>query len=186
MSKRLPCWAAFGRATSERLFSGQCMCQALSVSSAMADGRANSKEDDALPAAAAAVRGADVEAAAAAALDRDAEHLGLAGRLLRHQGADLGRRPLGERDDGRLGVLDGCHGLSVPGHPAVGTSGFPHEFVTAITRFGAPIAVDFVAAPSILLASRPDAVWTGGERVCSTTGCRSRSTGSSPWRSRRR
>src|SRR5262245_46221484 len=39
-----------------------------------------------------------LEARAAAALNRDAQHLGLAGRLLRHQLADLGRGPCGEAD----------------------------------------------------------------------------------------
>src|SRR4051812_10753518 len=38
-----------------------------------------------------------LEAAAAAALDRDPQDLGLAGRLLRHERADLRRRALGER-----------------------------------------------------------------------------------------
>ena len=46
-----------------------------------------------------------LEAAAAAALDRDPEHLGLAGRLAGHQAANLVGRPLGERDDGLAGRL---------------------------------------------------------------------------------
>src|SRR4051794_509031 len=43
-----------------------------------------------------------LEAAAAAALDGDAEHLGLAGRLFRHQRRDLLRGARGEGDDGGL------------------------------------------------------------------------------------
>jgi len=43
-----------------------------------------------------------LEAAAAAALDRDAQHLRLAGGLLRHQRADLRRRTLRQRDEGRV------------------------------------------------------------------------------------
>ena len=43
-----------------------------------------------------------LEAAAAAALDRDAEHLGLAGGLARHQAANLVGRPRRQSDDGLL------------------------------------------------------------------------------------
>ena len=43
-----------------------------------------------------------LEAAAAAALDRDAKHLGLTCGLAGHQAAHLVGRPLGQRDDGLL------------------------------------------------------------------------------------
>src|SRR6266850_1725038 len=67
-----------------------------------------------------------LEAAAAAALDRDAKHLGLARRLLGHQGADLRRGLRGEDDDGGLELLgfslDGGHVLSVAEGAENGTS----------------------------------------------------------------
>src|SRR5262249_42976778 len=63
-----------------------------------------------------------LEAAAAAALDRDAEHLRLAGRLLRHQRGDLRRGAGGESDDGGVSLLDRGHALSVATAPAMGTS----------------------------------------------------------------
>jgi hypothetical protein len=51
-----------------------------------------------------------LEARAPAALDRDAEDAGLAGRLGLLQLADLLGRAGGELDEG----FDGCHGLIVP------------------------------------------------------------------------
>ena len=63
-----------------------------------------------------------LEAAAAAALDRDAQDLGLAGRLLRHDRRHLGGGTLGQGDERRLGLLDGGHGDSVPGGAGDGTS----------------------------------------------------------------
>src|SRR5207248_54509 len=50
-----------------------------------------------------------LEAAAPAAADRDAQHLGLAGRLLRHQRLHLARSTLGERQGCRLAGFDSCH-----------------------------------------------------------------------------
>src|SRR5438105_9032741 len=50
-----------------------------------------------------------LEAAAAAAADRDAQHLGLAGRLLRHQRLHLAGCALGERQRCGLAGLDSCH-----------------------------------------------------------------------------
>ena len=67
-----------------------------------------------------------LEPGAAAALHREAQHLGLSGRLLRHERADLHRRLRGEGDDGGLellgGSLDGGHELSVAEGVAIGTS----------------------------------------------------------------
>ena len=58
-----------------------------------------------------------LEPAAAAALDRDPKHLGLADRLLRHQRLDLAGGALRERDDGvvrsLVSDLDRGHGRSV-------------------------------------------------------------------------
>ena len=54
-----------------------------------------------------------LEPAATAALDRDAQHLGLARGLLRHDPGDLRRGALGERDEGGLLLFDGGHDQSV-------------------------------------------------------------------------
>src|SRR5262249_34754948 len=50
-----------------------------------------------------------LEPAAASTLDRHAQHLGLAGRLLRHELAHLDSRGLGEGDACGLSRLDTCH-----------------------------------------------------------------------------
>ena len=108
-----------------------------------------------------------LEAAAAAALDRDPEHLGLTGRLRRHQVADLRRRALGERDDGGLGLFDRRHRSQCSRRRLRWRS-----FVTPATPMVVPSAALHRAA-SVRAGTR-------GRQVCSTTGCRLRSTGSSP------
>ena len=79
-----------------------------------------------------------LEARAPAALDGDAENLGLADRLLGHEIAHLRGRALGERDDrdwafrdlqGRPIVAAGP-GAAVPRRRGVG-----REFVTPVSRF---------------------------------------------------
>jgi hypothetical protein len=55
-----------------------------------------------------------LEAAAAPAADRHAQHLGLAGRLLRHQRPHLDGGALRQRQRGGLAGLDRGHVLSVP------------------------------------------------------------------------
>ncbi len=83
-----------------------------------------------------------LEATATAALDRDPEHLGLTGRLLRHQGADLVGGTRGEGDDGGLGLLDSGHAKSVPEGVSIG------HFVTAATPMGTRLAASFVLLAS--------------------------------------
>ena len=109
-----------------------------------------------------------LEAAAPAALDRDAEHLGLAGRLGGHEAPNLGRRALGERHDSGLGLFDRGH------LPQCSRRASGGNFVTRATPIGTRLAGSFV-----LLASGRENVLFRRQQACSTTGCRLRSTGSS-------
>src|SRR5262249_14551740 len=112
-----------------------------------------------------------LEAGAAAALNRDAEHLRLAGGLLGHQALDLRRRALGERDD-LEGLLGGRHrahrsnGLRRSESPSR-ASGNP-ELVTAATGVVEPFSSPLVATldSATFLLARPR-----GGCACLTAGC---------------
>ena len=83
-----------------------------------------------------------LEAAAAAALNCDPEHLGLASRLLRHQVADLHRSALREGDQSGEFLFDRSH-LSKCSHDPC-----DWKFVTPVTPIFPGIAVRFVRAES--------------------------------------